>query len=94
MTNRKIPFGLSKLQNQSSKDNGTDDYYNIFPKTAIFFTGRFLKCNNSANKWTINKLVKDRTIIEDKKGLIFTDDDYADILVYVKQSGLIHVYRS
>ena len=36
--------------NQSSKDNGTDDYYNIFSKTAIFFTGRFLKCINSANK--------------------------------------------
>ena len=30
-------------------------------------------------------------IIVNKKGLIFTDADYTDILVYVEQNGLIHV---
>ena len=73
----------------------------------MFFTGHFLELVNSANKCTIYKLVKDRKtqfykesvifafakIIDNKKGIIFTDGEYTDILVYVEQNDLIHVQR-
>lgn len=93
---------INKMNNMKSEE---DSYHNVIPKGTLFFSGHFLERLNVEKRSTTYKLVDNKityfykesvifpfvNIVESKKGLVLSDEDYTDILIYIEQQGLVHV---
>ena len=103
-SNDNIWFAKVRKINLCSTREEVDDYGNSIPAGTIYFCGNFLERDTVGMKSVTYKLSHKTTYFykesvifpyvnfdEGKKGCVFTNEDYTDILVYIEHNGLIHV---